>query len=45
MEFILSATSEDLSMDAAEFDAKLKEATIKLDAEERESGSVSGGGA
>ena len=32
MEFILSATSEDLTMDAAEFDSKLKEATANLTA-------------
>lgn len=31
MEFILSATSEDLSMDAAEFDSQLQRATAELD--------------
>lgn len=31
MEFILSATSEDLTMDAADFDAQLQQATEALD--------------
>jgi hypothetical protein len=35
MEFILSATSEDLSMEAALFDTQLQEAADKLEAEAR----------
>lgn len=34
MEFILSASSEDLSMDAAEFEAQLLQATAELDGTE-----------
>ena len=38
MEFILSATSEDLSMDAAEFDRSLQEAEAALQLQEQSGG-------